>query len=171
MLTAALPRRPYPSGNWSSFRCLTSVIVRELIFPSWHQPLTTKMHNIYNMCSLIPSWKMKFQYISACKEGTTWKGIVCHSIYKDPTIFFCYHTRYYGKKKNYLWFVRTLFAAKSTQHFFRTRHQKNSAGLCAQTFGGLKALSVANPAFHNSVRTWCEKNLFWGENWLELQCI
>ena len=30
----------YPSKNWLSSRCLTSVIVRELVFPSWHQPLT-----------------------------------------------------------------------------------------------------------------------------------
>ena len=29
-----LPRRVYPSENWLSSGCLTSVIVRELVFPS-----------------------------------------------------------------------------------------------------------------------------------------
>ena len=38
--TAALTRKFYPSENWLSSRFLTSVIVRELVFPSWHQPLT-----------------------------------------------------------------------------------------------------------------------------------
>ena len=35
-----LPRTFCPSENWLSSRCLTSLIVRELVFPSWHQPLT-----------------------------------------------------------------------------------------------------------------------------------
>ena len=35
-----LPTRCYPTENWMRSRCLTSVIVRELVFPSWHQPLT-----------------------------------------------------------------------------------------------------------------------------------
>ena len=30
-----LPRRFYPSENWLSSRCLTSVIIRELAFPYW----------------------------------------------------------------------------------------------------------------------------------------
>ena len=29
----------YPSENWLSSRCLTSVIVQALVFPPWHQPL------------------------------------------------------------------------------------------------------------------------------------
>ena len=36
-----LPRKFSPSQNWLSLRCLTSVIVRELVLPSWHQPLMT----------------------------------------------------------------------------------------------------------------------------------
>ena len=32
-----LPRRFYPSENWLSSRCLNSVIVRELVFPSWRE--------------------------------------------------------------------------------------------------------------------------------------
>ena len=35
------PRKFYPSENWLSSRCLTSVIVQELVFPSRHQPLTS----------------------------------------------------------------------------------------------------------------------------------
>ena len=35
-----LPRRFDPSNNQLILRRLTSVIVRKLVFPSWHQPLT-----------------------------------------------------------------------------------------------------------------------------------
>ena len=35
-----LPRRLYPTENWLSSRCLASVIVRELVLPSWHPLLT-----------------------------------------------------------------------------------------------------------------------------------
>ena len=35
-----LSRRYYPIKNWSSSRCSTSVLVRERLFPSWHQQLT-----------------------------------------------------------------------------------------------------------------------------------
>ena len=43
--TAALttPQKVLPSENWLSSRCLTSVVVRELVFPSWHQPLTSEV--------------------------------------------------------------------------------------------------------------------------------
>ena len=34
-------RKFYPSEDWLSSRCLTSVIARELVFPSWHQMLTS----------------------------------------------------------------------------------------------------------------------------------
>ena len=37
--SSALPRRCYTENCFSS-RCLTSVIVRELVFQSWYQPLT-----------------------------------------------------------------------------------------------------------------------------------
>ena len=36
-----IPRKYHPTENWLSSRCLTSMIIRELVFPSWHQPLTT----------------------------------------------------------------------------------------------------------------------------------
>ena len=39
-----LPRRFYPSENWLSSRCLTSVIIGELVFPSCQQPLTKSYH-------------------------------------------------------------------------------------------------------------------------------
>ena len=35
----SLPRRFYPSENWFSSKCLTSVITRERVFPSWYKPL------------------------------------------------------------------------------------------------------------------------------------
>ena len=35
-----LPGRSYPTENWLSSRCLTSVIVWELVLPSWHEPMT-----------------------------------------------------------------------------------------------------------------------------------
>ena len=35
-LHSPLPRRYYPTENWLSSRCLTSVIGRELVFPSLH---------------------------------------------------------------------------------------------------------------------------------------
>ena len=40
--TAALTvtRKFHPTENWLSSRSFTSVIVRELVFPSWYQPLT-----------------------------------------------------------------------------------------------------------------------------------
>ena len=47
-----LTRKFYPSGNWLSSRCLTSVIVQELVFPSWHQPLT----NYFLPCRLCFLW-------------------------------------------------------------------------------------------------------------------
>ena len=42
-------RGGHPSENWLSSRCLTSVIVPELVFSSWHQPLTS------NSCSYLCS--------------------------------------------------------------------------------------------------------------------
>ena len=42
-----LPRKYYPSRNWSNCRCLTSVFVTELAFPSWHQPLTNVIWCFY----------------------------------------------------------------------------------------------------------------------------
>ena len=35
-------RRHYRTGNWLSSRCLTSSVIRELVFPSWHQILTVR---------------------------------------------------------------------------------------------------------------------------------
>ena len=35
------PEGDHPSENWLRSRCLTSVIVRELVLPFWHQPLTS----------------------------------------------------------------------------------------------------------------------------------
>ena len=40
--STAAPRKFYPSEDWLSSRCLTSVIA--LVFPSWHQPLTSQLH-------------------------------------------------------------------------------------------------------------------------------
>ena len=42
-----LLRKFCPPEDWLRSRCLTSVIARELVFPSWHQPLTWDDHWIY----------------------------------------------------------------------------------------------------------------------------
>ena len=38
-----VPWKFNPSVNWLCYSCVTSVIVREVVFTSWHQPLTTFM--------------------------------------------------------------------------------------------------------------------------------
>ena len=38
-----LLRKFYPSEDWLSSICLTSVIAQELVFPSWHLPQTTRV--------------------------------------------------------------------------------------------------------------------------------
>ena len=47
-----LSRKFYPSENWLSSSCLTSVITRELVFPSWYQPLTLSSVSYYSQIKL-----------------------------------------------------------------------------------------------------------------------
>ena len=47
-----LPKRCYPIENWLSSRSLTSVIVRELVFPSWDNML-------WSQCKILPTSRPK----------------------------------------------------------------------------------------------------------------
>ena len=55
-----LPSRFYPSENYLSSRCSISGTVREQVFPSWHQPLTSR-----------DSWFL----VKSCRS--TWSGCFC----------------------------------------------------------------------------------------------
>ena len=69
-----LPRKFYQSGKWLSSRCLTSVIVRELVFPPWHQPLTS----LYPMDILVYEFmqlkNVDWPVLRALKLPIFWSG-------------------------------------------------------------------------------------------------
>ena len=68
-----LPKRYYWTENWLSSRCPIEVIVRELVFPSWHHPLTWWLSAALYFSFLPFLWTLGYnnQYITSTFSMTT----------------------------------------------------------------------------------------------------